>query len=95
MDFVGDQSVHIRVIGEAADPKALIYKRNMTLLDVMIAVGGLTEFSDGNRARIVRNYRGKQYEITARIDDLIKDGDISANQPMMPGDILIVPESWF
>lgn len=95
MDFVGDQSVHIRVIGEASAPQALIYKRNMTLLDVMISVGGLTEFAAGNRARIVRSYRGKQYEIAVRIDDLIKEGNISANQLMMPGDILIIPESWF
>ena len=67
----------------------------MTLLDVMIAVGGLTEFADGNDARVFRvTERGPQ-EYMVRLDDLVKDGDISANAEMLPGDVLIIPEAWF
>lgn len=66
----------------------------MTWLDVMIAVGGMTEFADGNRASILRTSEGnKQYSV--RIEDLIKDGDVSANVKMRPGDVLIIPQSWF
>ena len=67
----------------------------MTALDVMIAVGGLTEFADGNKARLVRVVDGKQQQAVVRLEDLIKDGDISANVPMAPGDVLIIPEAWF
>lgn len=93
--FVGRYSEQVRVIGEAVKPQTLPYRENMTLLDVMIAVGGLTEFSAGNRASIVRTINGKQAAFRVRIDDLLKDGDISANTGMMPGDILIIPEAWF
>lgn len=93
--FVGRYSEQIRVIGEAVKPQTLPYRENMSLLDVMIAVGGLTEYSAGNRARIVRTVNGKQTEFRVRLDDLLKDGDISANTDMMPGDILIIPEAWF
>ena len=79
---------------EAARPQALPYKQKMTLLDVMIAVGGLTDFADGNRAIIQRSAdSNKQY--TVRIKDLIKRGDTSANVEMRPGDILIIPQSFF
>jgi len=92
--FVGPYSEQIRVVGEAAKPQALPYKQKMTLLDVMIAVGGLTDFADGNSASILRAGDGnKQY--TVRIKDLIKRGDISANVEMKPGDILIIPQGWF
>lgn len=94
-EFVGRYSEQIRVVGEAATPKSLSYSSNMTLLDVIIDVGGLTEFADGNKASIVRNVNGKRQQIRIRLDDLIKRGDISANIEMMPGDILIIPESWF
>jgi polysaccharide export outer membrane protein len=67
----------------------------MTLLDVMIAVGGLTQFAAGNRATLVRNVNGQQTEYRVRIDDLIKDGDVKANVQMLPGDVLIVPQSWY
>ena len=67
----------------------------MTLLDVMIDVGGVTEFAAGNRAKIIRSIDGKQHEIPVRLDDLIKDGDISANVAVSPGDILIIPQAWF
>ncbi len=92
--FVGPYSEQIRVVGEAAKPQALAYKQKMTLLDVMIAVGGLTDFADGNSASITRPSEGdKRYSV--RLKDLIKRGDISANVEMRPGDILIIPQGWF
>jgi polysaccharide export outer membrane protein len=92
--FVGPFSEQIRVVGEAARPLFLPYKQKMTLLDVMIAVGGLTDFADGNRAIIQRTSDGnKQYSV--RLKDLIKRGDTSANVEMRPGDILIIPQSLF
>jgi polysaccharide export outer membrane protein len=92
--FVGPYSEQIRVVGEAAKPQALPFKQKMTLLDVMIAVGGLTDFADGNAASILRvTDGGKQYAV--RIKDLIKRGDITANVEMRPGDILIIPQGWF
>jgi polysaccharide biosynthesis/export protein len=92
-NFVGPYSEQIRVVGEAAKPQVLSYKQKMTLLDVMIAVGGVTDFADGNNASILRSSEGKQYSV--RIKDLIKRGDISANVEMKPGDVLIIPQSWF
>jgi polysaccharide biosynthesis/export protein len=91
--FNGPYSEQIRVVGEASKPQALAYRQKMTLLDVMIAVGGLTEFADGNNASILRTSEGRQYQV--RIRDLIKRGDVSANVEMKPGDVLIVPQSWF
>lgn len=92
--FVGPYSEQIRVVGEAAKPQFLPYKQKMTLLDVMIAVGGLTDFADGNSASIYRASEGdKRYSV--RIKDLIKRGDISANVEMKPGDVLIIPQGWF
>lgn len=92
--FVGPYSEQIRVVGEAAKPQALPYKQKMTLLDVMVAVGGLTDFADGNSASITRASEGaKRYSV--RLNDLIKRGDISANIEMRPGDILIIPQGWF
>jgi polysaccharide export outer membrane protein len=93
--FVGNYGEQIRVIGQAAKPQALPYRRDMSLMDVLIAVGGVTEFASGNRASIIRNVDGKQQKLNVRLDDLIKDGDISANMPMRPGDILVIPESFF
>ena len=92
--FVGPYSEQIRVVGQAAKPQFLPYKQKMTVLDVMIAVGGLTDFADGNGATILRTADGnKQYSV--RLGDLIKRGDISANVEMLPGDILIIPQSFF
>lgn len=92
--FNGPTTQQVRVIGEAAKPQILPYRIQMSLLDVMIAVGGLTDFADGNGARIVRVADGgKLYSV--RLKDLIKRGDISANVDMQPGDILIIPQSWF
>jgi polysaccharide export outer membrane protein len=94
-NFVGNYSEQIRVIGQATKPQALPYRRDMSLMDVMIAVGGTTEFAAGNRASLIRNVDGKQQRFNVRLDDLIKDGDISANVPMRPGDVLVIPESFF
>jgi polysaccharide biosynthesis/export protein len=92
--FVGPYSEQIRVVGEAAKPQILPYKQKMTMLDVMIAVGGLTDFADGNKATLLRASDGnKQYSV--RLKDLIKRGDISANVEMKPGDVLIIPQSVF
>ena len=92
--FVGPYTEQIRVVGEAARPQALSYKKNMSMLDVMIAVGGLTDFANGNMASILRTSEGgKQYAV--RLKDLIKRGDVSANVEMKPGDILIIPQSLF
>jgi polysaccharide export outer membrane protein len=94
-NFVGNYEEQIRVIGQATKPQALAYRRNMSLMDVMIAVGGTTEFAAGNRASLIRNVDGKQQRFNVRLDDLIKGGDISANVPMRPGDVLVIPESFF
>ena len=93
-NFAGPTSEQIRVIGEATKPQILPYRKGMSLLDVMIAVGGLTDFADGNAARIVRPADGgKIYSV--HLKDLLKRGDIAANVDMRPGDILIIPQSWF
>lgn len=92
--FQGVYAQQIRIVGEATRPQAVAYRQNMTLLDVMIQVGGLTEFADGNNAVLVRGAEGgKQYSV--RLKDLLKRGDISANAAVLPGDIVIVPQSWF
>jgi polysaccharide export outer membrane protein len=93
--FIGPYTEQIRVIGEAGKPQALHYNKGMSLMDVMIAVGGITTFAAGNKASIIRNIDGKTQHIAARLNDLIKDGDISANIPVRPGDILVIPESFF
>ena len=93
-NFIGPYSEQIRVVGEATRPQILSYRQKMTLLDVMIAVGGITDFADGNGARLLRTAEGnKQYRV--RIKDLVKRGDVSANVEMKPGDVLIIPQSWF
>ncbi len=91
---LGETSAQVRIVGEAGKPQAVAFRQNMTLLDVMIQVGGLTDFADGNNAVLVRGAEnGKQYSV--RIKDLLRRGDISANVDMKPGDILIIPQSWF
>jgi polysaccharide biosynthesis/export protein len=92
--FTGPFSEQIRVVGQAVRPQFLPFRQRMTVLDVMIAAGGLTDFADGNGASIVRTSEGnKQYSV--RLGDLIKRGDVSANVEMRPGDILIIPQSLF
>ena len=94
-DFVGERSQQIRVVGQAASPSALQFKQGMTILDVMIEVGGLGEFAAGNRAKIIRKTGNGEVEIRLRLEDLVNDGDISQNVEMMPGDVLIIPQSFF
>jgi polysaccharide export outer membrane protein len=91
--FAGPYSEQIRVVGEATKPQALAYRQNMTLLDVMIAVGGLTDFADGNAASVLRASDSRQYRV--RLKDLVRRGDVSANIEMKPGDLVIIPQSWF
>ena len=93
-NFNGPANEQIRIIGEAAKPQAVAYRQNMTLLDVIIVVGGLTDFADGNKTVLVRgSEKGKQYSV--RLGDLVRRGDISANVDVRPGDVLIIPQSWF
>jgi len=89
--FQGTFSEQIRIVGEATKPQAIAYRQNMTLLDVMIQAGGLTDFADGNGAVLVRN----NVSYTVRLKDLLKRGDITANAAVAPGDVIIVPQSWF
>jgi polysaccharide export outer membrane protein len=95
VNFVGLYSEQIRVVGEAVTPAALPYRKDMSLLDVMLQVGGLTEFANGNGARLIRTIDGRQQEFGARLADLLQEGDISANFEVYPGDVLIIPEAWF
>jgi polysaccharide biosynthesis/export protein len=94
-NFVGPYSEQVRVIGAATNPRAIHYNQYMTILDLMIEVGGLTEFADGNAAKLVRVIDGKQMTYDLRLDDLIREGEIQANVDMLPGDIVIIPEAWF
>ena len=95
-NFIGPTDRQVRIIGEATDPIAIPYRDHMSLLDVMIATKGLTKYAAGNRAIIVRTLpNGKTMSIRVKINDLIKDGDISQNIEMAPGDTLIIPQSWF
>jgi len=92
--FVGEYSEQIRVVGQATKPQVLPFRHNMSVLDVMIAVGGLTDTADGNGATILRTAEGnKVYSV--RLRDLMKKGDVSANVQMLPGDVLIIPQSLF
>jgi polysaccharide biosynthesis/export protein len=92
--FVGPYPEQIRILGEATKPQSIPYRQGMTMLDLMIVVGGLTDFADGNNASILRTSEGgRQYGV--RLKDLIKRGDISANVDVKPGDILLIPQSWF
>lgn len=94
--FVGPLDRQVKVIGEATEPVAIPYRDHMTLLDVMIATRGLTKFAAGNSAVIVRRTPdGRQATIKVRLNDLVKDGDISQNVEMAPGDTLIIPQTWF
>lgn len=93
--FQGPLNRQIRVIGEATEPLAIPYRDGMTLLDVMIQTKGLTRYAAGNSAVIVRELGGKRQSIPVRLSDLIKDGEIDQNVAMLPGDTLIIPQSYF
>lgn len=85
----------IRVIGNATNPMVIQYRTGMTLLDVMIAVQGLTEFADGDNAKLIRKVNGVDTSYRIMLDTLIKDGDITVNRTVLPGDTIIIPESSF
>ena len=96
-NFSGTFSQQIRIVGATEKPSSIPYRANMTVLDAMIAVGGLSEFASGNRARLIRYDRetGKQTEYALRLSSLLKNGDTSANVKLEPGDVIIIPESAF
>lgn len=96
-NFSGTYSQQVRIVGATEKPASLPYRANMTLLDAMIAVGGLSEYAAGNRAKLVRFDRGsgKQVEYKVRLSDLLKRGDSRANVQLAPGDVIIIPESRF
>lgn len=85
----------IRIIGNATNPMVIPYRTGMTLLDVMIAVQGLSEFADGDNAKLIRKKNGVDTTYVIKLDSLIKDGDISMNRAVLPGDTIIIPESSF
>lgn len=95
--FSGTFSQQVRIVGATEKPASLPYRANMTLLDAMIAVGGLSEFAAGNRARLIRfdKNTGQQREYRLRLSALLKNGDTSANVRLEPGDVIIIPESMF
>ncbi len=93
--FEGVPAEQVRVVGQAANPQTVPYREGMTILDVMIAVGGLGEFAAGNRAKLVRTKDGEKTEYRLRLDDLLNGGDISQNAVIQPGDIIIIPEALF
>jgi polysaccharide export outer membrane protein len=93
--FVGPFASQVRVVGEATVPRALPYRENMTLLDAMIETGGLTKYAAGNRATLVRTINGTQESYQVFLDSLIKQGDIDANVALLPGDIIIIPQTYF
>ena len=94
-NFAGPYEEQIRVIGAAAKPQALPYRQGMSLMDVLITVGGITDFAAGNKASVIRMREGSRQQLRVRLDDLLRDGDISANIMMRPGDVLLIPESFF
>jgi polysaccharide export outer membrane protein len=93
--FQGSLEDRVRVVGAATQPQALPYRAGMTLVDVMVAVGGLSEFAAGNRAVIVRREGDQQVRIPVRLNDLLNRGNINADVPVKPGDVIIIPESRF
>ena len=95
VDFVGPIERQVRVVGEAAKPQALSYRKGMTVLDVMIATGGLTQFAAGNRATLSRTVNGYLATYRVRLADLLNDGDLTANVEVAPGDVVMIPQSWF
>lgn len=95
--FAGTFSQQVRIVGATEKPASIPYRANMTLLDAMIAVGGLSEYAAGNKARLIRFDKtiGKQKEYNVRLSDLLRKGDSKANVLLQPGDVIIIPESMF
>jgi polysaccharide export outer membrane protein len=85
----------VKVVGQVAHPSALPYREGMRVLDAILAVGGLTQFASGNRARIVRMENGKETIIHVKVADLVNSGDVRQNELLKPGDVLVVPQSIF
>jgi polysaccharide export outer membrane protein len=94
-NFTSTFDQQVRVLGEAAKPIALPYQSGMTVLDVMVAVGGLTEFAAGNKSVLIRGKGEDRQSYRLKLDDLLRKGDISANVPVLPGDVILIPESIF
>jgi polysaccharide export outer membrane protein len=95
--FVGPSARQVRVVGEAAQPRALPYREGMTVLDAMIDVGGITRFAAGNNATVVRRASedAPAQTFSVRLSDLLRNGDVSQDAPLRPGDTIIIPQSWF
>ena len=93
--FTGPHDRQVRVIGEVIAPKGVVYRADMTVLDLLFEVGGLSDFAAGNRAVLIRKAGGSEQSFAVRLDDLMRDGDVTANVPLLPGDIVVVPQSWF
>ena len=93
--FTGDLEQQVRIIGQSEKPQSIAYRSGMTVLDAMISVGGLREFADGNAATLTRGKGKTRKTYSIRLDDLIRNGDISADVPVQPGDVIIIPESQF
>jgi polysaccharide export outer membrane protein len=93
--FVGTFSEQIRVLGEASEPRSMLYQDSMTILDVLVATGGLTQYANGNNSILLRVVDGQPEEYRLRLDDLTQNGDVTANVDMRPGDVVIIPEAWF
>jgi polysaccharide biosynthesis/export protein len=94
-NFTSTFDQQVRVLGQAQKPIALPYQSGMTVLDVMVAVGGLTEFAAGNKAVLIRGKGENRQSYRLRLDNLLRKGDISANVPVLPGDVILIPESFF
>ena len=93
--FQGTVGDMIRVVGQAQNPQAITYREGMTVLDVMIAVGGLGQFAAGNKAKLIRKENGEAVEYRLRLSDLINKGEMEENVEIEPGDVIIIPESFF
>lgn len=87
---------HVKVIGEVTNPQSVPYREGLTVLDVVLAVGGLTQFAAGNRAKIIRQTEpGKTVEINVKVESLVRKGKMAENKPLQPGDVLVIPEAFF
>jgi len=94
-EFSGNRDQQVRIIGSSAEPTSVPFNVGMTLLDLLIEAGGVGEFASGNRATLIRSADGERKNYSLRIDDLVRKGDISANVELHPGDVVLIPESWF
>jgi polysaccharide export outer membrane protein len=93
--FVGPASRQVRIVGEAAQPRAIAFREGMTVLDALIEAGGLTRYASGNSARLIRRESATQETIPLRLNDLLRTGDISQDLALRPGDTIVIPQGWF